>query len=178
MSKLNLAIEFATHKFQAVNTENHFMRVYKILADDFNIKDENILIAGILHDTLEDTETNEKEISEIFNEEVLTMVLEVSHPKDWQDKARPEKSKQDLKNEYYEKIKDISSGAKLIKLADFTDHLKDFIVIYKKHEQHLYPKFINNNLYVAQIRDFLNFCPNSAGKTFCGKLNDELESFL
>lgn len=169
MNKIDLAIDFANKKFNEVNLKNHFLEVFNILKDDFHIGDENILIAGLLHDTLEDTNTSYEEIVETFSKESADIVEEVSHPKNYT---------KEQKLEYYEKIKHISSGGKFIKMADFTSHLKEFIEIYKRGEQGLHPKFVNNDKYIASIREFLNTCEDSDGKTFVYKLSDELEKLL
>ena len=82
------------------------------------------------------------------------------------------------KGEYYEKIKSISPGAKLIKMADFVSHLRNFIKKYEKKEAHLYPKFSNNDKYIASIREFLESCDDSAGKNLVLDLASKLEAFL
>ena len=45
------AKSFATQKFNEVEKDNHFLEVFGILKDDFNVVYENVLIAGLLHDT-------------------------------------------------------------------------------------------------------------------------------
>jgi (p)ppGpp synthase/HD superfamily hydrolase len=139
------------------------------LQDEFNVTDLDVLVAGILHDILEDTSVTYEEIGEKFSEKVADLVQEVSHPKNYT---------REQKEEYYEKIKTISYGAKLIKMADFTSHLRDFIKIYKRGEQHLYPKFVNNDKYIVSIREFLDSCEESIGKSVVYDLTNELESLL
>ncbi len=178
MSNIELAKEFAIKKFSEVNVQNHFLEVYGFLKEDFKVENEDILIAGLLHDVLEDTNTTKEEMLEKFGQNVLNLVLEVSHPKNWKDLTRPEITKQDLMTEYYEHIRKISDGAKLIKIADFTSHMGNFIKIYQKNEQHLYPKFVNNYQYIAQIQNFLNSCVDSLAKEHLWKLTEELKSFL
>lgn len=168
-NKIESAKQFATDKFEVMGKKNHFLDVFNILQNNLEVRDENILIAGLLHDTLEDTETTYKEISEKFSREVADMVQEVSHPKNYN---------QEQKLEYYEKIKTISPGAKLIKMADFTSHLQNFIKIYERNEQHLYPKFVNNDKYVASIREFLDSCEELPGKHFVFDLTDKLKTLL
>nr|WP_316046713.1 HD domain-containing protein [Planococcus glaciei] len=46
---------------------------------------EEVIAAGILHDTLEDTATTEEEIRTVFGEQVLLLVKAASEP----DKSRP-----------------------------------------------------------------------------------------
>lgn len=178
MDTIELAKNFATEKFSESGVENHFLDVYSLLQDTFEINNQNILVAGILHDVLEDTETTDEEISSNFGPEVLRLVLEVSHCKNWKDAKRTEMTKQDLMAEYYEHLKYISDEAKLIKIADFTSHLSDFIKIYQKNEQHQYPKFANNAQYVAQIQNFLDHCTNSPAKKDLSDLATKLKSLL
>lgn len=178
MNNIKQAKEFATKKFSEANVQNHFLEVYGFLKEDFKVEDGNILIAGLLHDVLEDTNTADEEIIEKFGQDVLNLVLEVSHQKNWKDPTRPEITKQDLMTEYYEHIRKISDGAKLIKIADFTSHMGNFIKIYQKNEQHLYPKFVNNDKYIVQIQNFLNSCECSLAKQHLWKLTEELKSLL
>ena len=178
MNNIEVAKGFATKKFSEVDVQNHFLEVYGLLKTDFGINDENILIAGLLHDVLEDTNTTDREISQKFGQDVLHLIVEISHPKDWKDPARPQISKQNLMTEYYEHIREISDRAKLIKIADFTSHMGDFIEIYRKNKQHLYPKFVNNDKYIAQIQNFLNSCNDSFAKKHLWELTEELKSLL
>ena len=97
------------------------------------------------------------------------MVQEVSHPKNYNEQE---------KIEYYERIKSISDGAKLIKMADFTSHMRNFIKIYERNEQHLFPKFKNNDKYIVSIREFLENCKDSVGKKTLYELTEDLESYL
>ena len=52
-------------------------KVYKILMTI--TKDENILCAGLLHDTLEDTKTTYNELVETFGNDIADLVMEVTH---------------------------------------------------------------------------------------------------
>lgn len=82
------------------------------------------------------------------------------------------------KFEYYERIKTISPEVKFIKMADFASHLQNFSKIYERKEQHLYPKFANNDKYIKSIREFLDTCDDSVGKEFVYKLTNKLEALL
>lgn len=167
--RTELAKKFASEKFAEIGVENHFLDVFKILQDEFGVSDQDVLTAGLLHDTLEDTSVTYQEIAEKFSKEVANMVREVSHPKNYT---------REQKDEYYERIKTISQGAKLIKMADFVSHLRDFIKIYEKKEQHLYPKFVNNDKYIASIREFLDSYEDLIGKKIVYDLTKVLEHLL
>src|SRR3989344_5614638 len=92
------AIEFSTKKFEAVSKKNHFLRVLKVLQDEFHVNDTELLIAGILHDTLEDTNTTYDELVKNFSKPIADLVQEVSHPKDYN---------KEQKLEYYKKLRNI-----------------------------------------------------------------------
>lgn len=164
--KIKLAKEFAEQKFQETGMGNHFLEVFQILQDDFGIDDESILIAGILHDTLEDTSTTSIEIEQLFSREVARLVEEVSHPKDYTARQ---------KKEYYEKIKNISYGGKMIKLADFASHLRKFIGAFTG-ENNL-PKFTHNE-YCIFISSFLDSLGDSPAKEQVTELNERLNVYI
>jgi len=168
-SQIKTAKEFAEQKFLAAGKKNHFLDVFNILQEKLAIEDENILIAGLLHDTLEDTSTTYEEIGRIFSKEVADLVQEVSHPKNYNEEE---------KAQYYERIKRISPGAKSIKMADFASHLQNFAKIYERNDQHLHPKFRNNDKYIRSIREFLDSCDDSVGKKYVYELTDRLEALL
>jgi (p)ppGpp synthase/HD superfamily hydrolase len=157
---------FATNKFQEAGIDNHFLDVYQILRDTFHVEDEAVLVAGLLHDTLENTETTYKEISEAFSKRVADLVEEVSHPKNYNAQQ---------KKEYYEKIKHISWGGKMIKLADFASHLSTFSASFTGGNN--LPKFTHNE-YCVYIRSFLKSCEDSEAKEYVAKLNDELDAHI
>jgi len=166
MDRTELAKKFATQKFAEVGAGNHFLEVFQILKDEFNVENQDILIAGLLHDTLEDTNTTYQEIVDIFGEEVANMVEEVSHPKDYNAEQ---------KKEYYQKIKHISWGGKMIKLADFKSHLVRFIGAFKG-ENNL-PKFTHTE-YTDYILSFLNSCEDSMAKNAVYELTRKFEGYI
>lgn len=163
---LESAKDFATKKFEEAGSKNHFLEVFDILHDEFQISTPNTLIAGILHDTLEDTDTTPEEIEKKFSKEVADLVKEVSHPKNYNEEQ---------KKEYYEKIKHISPEAKLIKLADFTSHLRKFIGAFTGTSD--YPKSTTNG-YVIKIQTFLESCSESKAKDLVFSLSKELDSYI
>ena len=96
---------------------NHPLEVANLLANVGKVEDHDILIAALLHDTVEDTETTEAEITELFGESVTKMVLEVSD-----DKSLP---KAERKQKQIEHAPHLSVGAKHIKLGDKISNIGD-----------------------------------------------------
>ena len=96
---------------------NHPLEVANLLANVGQIEDYDVLIAAVLHDTIEDTDTSKEEITELFGKEVCEMVLEVTD-----DKSLP---KAERKEKQVEHAPNLSKGAKLIKLGDKISNIRD-----------------------------------------------------
>ncbi|HVE57710.1 MAG TPA: HD domain-containing protein [Pyrinomonadaceae bacterium] len=96
---------------------NHPLEVANLLANVGKVEDFDILIAAILHDTVEDTETSPAELTELFGATVCGYVLEVTD-----DKSLP---KEERKLKQIEHAPHISEGAKQVKLADKISNITD-----------------------------------------------------
>lgn len=96
---------------------NHPLEVANLLANIGKVSDYDILIAAILHDTVEDTETTPEELAERFGEKVSGYVLEVTDDKDL--------PKAERKQMQIEHAPHLSHGAKQIKLADKISNITD-----------------------------------------------------
>lgn len=125
LSKLMQAASFAARKHTGQTRKgddaapyiNHPLEVANLLANIGKVDDFNILIAAVLHDTIEDTETTKEEITELFNAEVCGYVLEVTD-----DKSLP---KAERKQKQIEHAPHLSNGAKQVKLADKISNITD-----------------------------------------------------
>ena len=87
------------------------------LATRGRVTDLATLLAAILHDTIEDTETTAKELEENFGLEVRALVLEVTD-----DKQLPKAERKRLQVEH---AGHLSTKAKMIKLADKIANVRD-----------------------------------------------------
>ena len=83
------------------------------------VRDINLLVAAILHDTIEDTNTTAEEINAEFGEDVLALVLEVTD-----DKSLPKETRKQLQVEH---APHKSERAKLLKIADKINNIRDII---------------------------------------------------
>lgn len=96
---------------------NHPIAVANILANIGNITELPILLAAVLHDTIEDTDTGQEEILQLFGIQVLNLVLEVTD--------NPHLSKPARKQLQIQNLPDMSTGAKCIRLADKISNMLD-----------------------------------------------------
>lgn len=121
--RLLKAITFATqkHKLQDRKSDGASYIIHPL--DVMNrliqagVVDEDVLIAAVLHDTVEDTDTTFDEIEELFGVEVKMLVKEVTD-----DKSLDKVTRKKLQIKH---AKHASNGAKLIKLADKLSNLSD-----------------------------------------------------
>ena len=98
---------------------NHLADVSRLLAAATEGRDTVLVIAGLLHDTIEDTETTFDELEAEFGREVAELVDEVSDDKTL--------DKVERKRLQIEKAPDKSNRAKMLKLADKTSNLHSII---------------------------------------------------
>ncbi len=96
---------------------NHPLEVASMLADIGKVQDYDVLIAAILHDTVEDVGVTLDEITELFGGTVSGYVAEVSD-----DKSLPKPERKRLQVEH---APHLSPGAKLIKLADKVSNVRE-----------------------------------------------------
>ena len=95
---------------------NHPIEVAMHLAEVGKVEDEDILIAALLHDTIEDTDTTQEEIAAEFGDPVAGLVAECTDDKSL---GKMERKRLQVVNAPKK-----SSGAKQIKIADKTCNLK------------------------------------------------------
>ena len=118
MDELLKVLNFAAEKHQQQRRKgkkqlpyiNHPIKVALLLWDVGGVHEIEVLIAALLHDTLEDTDATPSEIHALCGEAVLTLIQEVTD-----DKSLPKHIRKQLQIEHAAKV---SHNAKMIKLAD------------------------------------------------------------
>lgn len=127
MNKIIKATHFASIKHRDQRRKNrrsdpyvnHPIALANVLTNEIkDVVSDNVVVAAILHDTIEDTETTELEILTEFGPEVLSIVKDVSDDKSLKKDVRKKLQIRNAKNCSYE--------AKLVKLADKICNLRDF----------------------------------------------------
>ncbi len=117
------ALDFAARKHahqrrKGIRAEpyvNHLTEVALLLAEASGGSDPALVMAGLLHDTIEDTETTLEELREAFGEDVASLVAEVTD-----DTTLP---REERKRRQVQSAPSRSQRARMIKLADKTANL-------------------------------------------------------
>ncbi len=98
---------------------NHLAEVARLLAEATNGRDPALVMAGLLHDTIEDTDTTFDDLKEEFGPVVARVVREVTDDKSLK--------KQERKRLQVETVHGKSRRAKLLKVADKTSNLRSIL---------------------------------------------------
>ena len=123
--KLLDAISFAAekHRFQTRKDANktpyviHPMGVALSLWKEGSIRNQDVILAALLHDTLEDTDATKEELASFFGPKVADIVEELSNPS--------EMTSEEAKAWQVEHAPSLSPEAKLVKLADRLYNVRD-----------------------------------------------------
>jgi len=124
-SELLRALAFAARKHKDQRRKdadaspyiNHPIAVASVLATEAGVTDAVTLLAAILHDTVEDTETTPEELQREFGQAVAHVVAEVTD-----DKSLPKEVRKELQIHHAAAA---SSRAKALKIADKTCNVRD-----------------------------------------------------
>jgi guanosine-3',5'-bis(diphosphate) 3'-pyrophosphohydrolase len=98
---------------------NHPLQLAHVLATEGGVTDLKTLMAAVLHDTVEDTQTTNEELVQRFGKKVADVVMEVTDDKTL--------TKAERKQRQVEHASQMSKRAALVKLADKTCNLRDVI---------------------------------------------------
>ncbi|CAF0737974.1 unnamed protein product [Adineta steineri] len=125
MEKFMHALQFAAHKHRFQKRKdsdgtpyiNHPIGVAHILSNEAGIKDIDLLIVALLHDTVEDTETTHEELQQEFGTRIADLVAELTDDKNL---PKAERKRLQILN-----AKQLSSDAIIVRLADKIYNLRD-----------------------------------------------------
>ena len=125
LSEIVEALAFAAHKHRAQRRKdaeaspyiNHPIALLRTLVIEGGVKDTRTLLAALLHDTVEDTDTTLEEIAAMFGQKVADVVREVTDDKNL---AKPDRKRLQIEHAPH-----LSKRAALVKLADKTSNLRD-----------------------------------------------------
>lgn len=116
-----LLLAAEAHTFQKRKSDNspylcHLVEVQNLLVNVANVTDEDIIIASILHDILEDTRISKAHLLQEFGSRVTNIVVALT-----EDKTLPlnQRRKTAIK-----KLKNAPPSVKLVKLADICSNAK------------------------------------------------------
>lgn len=98
---------------------NHLIEVASLVSGALIEPDVTVIVAALLHDTIEDTGVTAAELTERFGQDVTGLVLEVTD-----DKLLPKEERKRLQIEHAPKL---SVGAQTIKLADKISNLRSIL---------------------------------------------------
>lgn len=140
MNQIFSAIEFAAHAHngqlrKGTNTPYivHPIGVMQILLQYTN--NPNVICAGILHDTLEDTPTTESDIQSAFGDRILELVQAASEP----DKSLSWQQRKDHTIEYLRTVTDID--ILLVCCADKLHNVQSMLCAYEQCGDDLWKRF-------------------------------------
>ena len=119
------ALEFAAEKHRNQRCKdvdaspyiNRPIAVASVLGIEAGVTDETTLLAALLHDTVEDTDTTLQELEQRFGREVAALVDEMSD-----DKSLPKEMRKELQVEHAPRA---SPNAKRLKIADKICDIRD-----------------------------------------------------
>ncbi|MBR5507118.1 MAG: bifunctional (p)ppGpp synthetase/guanosine-3',5'-bis(diphosphate) 3'-pyrophosphohydrolase [Clostridia bacterium] len=136
--ELNRAIIFATEKHREQvrkgTTIPYILHPLEVLQILYSMRAEtNVMIAGVLHDTVEDTDTSLEEIKEIFGEDVATLIASNSEDKSKTWDERKQHTISDLKN--------ADKRVKMLIMADKLSNIRSIAYDYKNIGDELWKRF-------------------------------------
>lgn len=98
---------------------NHLLEVAELVSSALTQPDPNLVMAALLHDTVEDTGVTKEQLTERFSLDVATLVMECTD-----DKSLPKAERKRLQIVH---APGISARAQVIKLADKISNLRSML---------------------------------------------------
>ena len=106
-----------------------------------NGMEEKIIVAGLLHDTLEDTELTAEQLKEEFGEDILQLVLGASEVLE----GREETLWEERKKHTIEYLKTAPIDVKYIVCADKLSNIRSMLADHEKKGEKFWDKFMNSD---------------------------------
>jgi (p)ppGpp synthase/HD superfamily hydrolase len=127
VQRILAAAKFAAEKHAAQKRKgaaaepyiNHLIEVAELVAGSSELLDTNLVMAGFLHDTIEDTGTTPEELQRAFGSDITALVVEMTD-----DKSLPKEVRKALQ---VENAPHKSPRAQVIKLADKISNLRSLL---------------------------------------------------
>ncbi|MGI5212551.1 HD domain-containing protein [Plantactinospora sp. CA-290183] len=119
LAALDDAVDFATARHGGQTRPagepylEHLLETVTVLTDGVGVSDPDMLVAAVLHDVVEDTDTTLEEVRDRFGPRVATLVAWVTKPD-----ARPEEDKAATRARYLARLTNAPDDALCLKLAD------------------------------------------------------------
>ncbi len=99
----------------------HPVDVVKFLLGEWGVTDADLLVAGLLHDAVEDSPLTLDEVEAAFGSDVRALVDALTKPAGEADKAERDRA-------YFERLRAAPEGAAIVKAADRVSNLRDLLV--------------------------------------------------
>lgn len=170
MNQFEKALEFATKAHEGTMRKGtnipyitHPIEVAEILK---TITDnENVWIAGLLHDTVEDSETTAEDISKLFGEEVARLVL--SNTENKRKGMSKEETWKIRKEETLAKIEKMTKEEKMIILGDKLSNMRHLARDYREIGDKVWERFNqkDKNLHKWYYKGILDNIESDLGYT-------------
>lgn len=143
--QIKRAIQFAARKHDGLYRKDaeplpaitHLFSVALLAAEDG--ADDTIVIAALLHDTIEDTDTTAEEIEAAFGPTVRTLVEAVSEPS--RDAAGRVLSWRERKEGYFKTLETAPDDALVIVAADKIDNIESKIAAFETEGPSLFARW-------------------------------------
>lgn len=152
----------------------HVFAVAMIVAD--YTEKEDVIIAALLHDTLEDTDYTEEELNEDFGPTVLEIVRSITQ------QPTDEDSWLTTKKKYIKKLKEASKEALLIAAADKIHNMRSMVEAYYDNHERLIADFgdsmTNRVMMYQEISNIFNRGLDSAILSEFNHVFEEFKTFI
>jgi (p)ppGpp synthase/HD superfamily hydrolase len=147
-----------------------------MIVSDYTDK-EDVIIAALLHDTLEDTDYTRDELLEDFGGTVLTLVESVTR-----QEAKESENWMEVKKQYVKKLKNAHPDALIVAAADKIHNMRSMVEAYYEKEEELLADFggsLEERVFTYQeISNVLNRSLNNAILTEFNHVFEEFKQFI